>query len=330
MKIVIIGGAGHYNYVIPAIEKYGYEIAGICAMSGNDLTGLSSSLDRYGISYKVFGDYKSMLDETMPDIAVVNTVFNENGKIAADIITRGIHVFCEKPLATDFNTLDKLENAYESVNKSGHVYLAGMFGLRYNSVMTTVKHAVKEGLAGNIALINAQKSYKMGPRPSFYSRRETYGGLIPWVAIHAIDWIYWLTDRRFTSVSAAHTRISNCGNGDMETASLCTFTLDGGIIASVTADMLRPQSAVTHGDDRIRIVGDLGVIEAINDRAYFTGTGSAVRELEPQNACDIFEEFCETTQTGNPASSDAKSALYITRIALSAREAADTGKVIYF
>jgi predicted dehydrogenase len=282
-----------------------------------------------GFSYKVFSDYNTMLDETVPDIAVVNTVFCENGRIAADVIKRGIHVFCEKPLATDFDMLDRLESAYRSVNKSGHVCLAGMFGLRYNSVMVTVKQAVKTGLAGNICLINAQKSYKMGIRPPFYSRRETYGGLIPWVAIHSIDWIYWLTDRRFTSVSAAHTRISNNGNGDMETAALCTFTLDGGIVASVTADMLRPRSAATHGDDRIRIAGDLGIIEAVNDRAYFTGDGSAVRELEPLPAGDIFEDFCMSV-TGNSSFLSAESALYITRIALSAREAADTGKVIYF
>jgi hypothetical protein len=45
MKIVIIGGAGHFSYIIPAIKKYGYEIAGICTLSGSikdDLAGLSS------------------------------------------------------------------------------------------------------------------------------------------------------------------------------------------------------------------------------------------------------------------------------------------------
>jgi predicted dehydrogenase len=149
MKIVIIGGAGHYDYIIPAIIKYGYEIVGICTLSGSvkdDLAGLSSSLDMRGLSYKIFSDYNTMLDETAPDIAVVNTVFCENGRIAADVIKRGIHVFCEKPLATDFDMLDRLESAYRSVNKSGHVCLAGMFGLRYNSVMVTVKQAVKTGL----------------------------------------------------------------------------------------------------------------------------------------------------------------------------------------
>lgn len=331
MKIVIIGGAGHYNYIIPAIKRNGYEITGIYFPNETDNPqGLISALDRSALSYKVFDNYNLMLDETKPDIAVVNTVFNENGKIAAKLLLQGIHVFCEKPLAADFNTLDNLKNIYQSVNKNKHIHLAGMFGLRYNSVMTTVKHAVDEGLAGNILLINAQKSYKMGSRPVFFSNRETYGGLIPWIAIHGIDWIYWLTKKRFVSVSAAHTRLSNNCNGDMETASLCSFTLEDGIIASVTADMMRPQAAATHGDDRIRIIGDLGIIEAANDRVYFTGINRETYELLPFEAGDIFDDFCDTCLTGKKSSLTAESSLYVTGIALTAREAADAGKVIYF
>ncbi|MHB1151437.1 MAG: Gfo/Idh/MocA family protein [Eubacteriales bacterium] len=331
MKIVIIGGAGHYNYIIPAIKRNGYEITGLYFPNEADnLQGLISALDRSMLSYKVFDNYNLMLDETKPDIAVVNTIFSENGNIAAKLLRQGIHVFCEKPLASDFNTLDHLKNIYQSVHKNKPIHLAGMFGLRYNSVMKTVKHAVDEGLAGNILLINAQKSYKMGLRPAFYSSRETYGGLIPWVAIHGIDWIYWLTDKRFVSVSAAHTRLSNNNNGDMETAGLCTFELEGGIIASVTADMMRPQAASTHGDDRIRIVGDRGVIEAVNDRAYFTGINRETYELPLLEAGDIFEDFCNMCLTGNKSSLTAESSLYVTGIALTARESADTGKVIYF
>lgn len=330
MKIVIIGGAGHYNYVIPAMKKNGYKIAGLYFPNDADNPqGLISALDRNLLSYKIFDNFNLMLDETKPDIAVVNSVFNENGKIAAKLLLQGIHVFCEKPLAADFDTLDNLKNIYQTIRKNKHIHLAGMFGLRYNSVMTTVKRAVDQGLAGNILLINAQKSYKMGSRPAFYGSRETYGGLIPWVAIHGIDWINWLTNKRFISVSAAHTRLSNNGNGDMETASLCTFTLDGGIIASVTADMMRPQAAATHGDDRIRIVGDRGIIEAVNDKVYFTGLNSEAHELDILEAGDIFEDFCNMCITGKKSTLTAESSLYVTKIALTAREAADTGKVIY-
>jgi predicted dehydrogenase len=329
MRIAIIGSAGHYGYIFPAVSLYGSEFAGVYLPSRYDNpAALFSALDHHDIKYKLYDNYDSMIRETKPDIAVINTVFSENGKIAADALSKGIHVFCEKPLAADYETLALLEDAYRSANRTKRVHLAGMFGLRYNAAMRTVKNSVDNGIAGNITLINVQKSYKMGNRPGFYSTRQTYGGIIPWVAIHGIDWIYWITGRRFTSVSAAHTRISNGGNGDMESSSLCCFTLDGGIIASVSADMLRPLKAATHGDDRIRIVGDAGIIEAVDDRVFFTGTDTVRRELELCEEGDIFGDFIKTASENRPASLDAASSLYVTKTALAAREAADTGKVI--
>lgn len=330
MKIVIIGGSGHYHYIMPAVKKYGHEIAGVCLPHESDsASGLLSVLDKNGLRCRVFDGISRMADETTPDAAVVNTIFCENGRIAAELLLRGIHVFCEKPLAVDFASLEKLSHAYHSVCKSSRIHLAGMFGLRYNSVMKTVKQAVEDDLAGGILLINAQKSYKMGTRPSFYGSRETYGGLIPWIAIHGIDWIYWLTKKRFVSVSAAHTRLYNNGNGDMETAALCAFTLEDGVIASVTADMMRPESAATHGDDRIRITGSRGIIEAVNERVFFTGAEDGTRELPLLPDGDVFEDFCTACLTGSQTQLNAVSSLYVTRAALAARESADTGKTVY-
>lgn len=329
MKIAVIGASGHYHYIIPSVQKNGHEIAVYLPDKFENSRGLISCLESGAIKYKIFSDQRELLCEK-PDIAVINTIFHKNGMLAAEYLSQGIHVFCEKPLAVDYRTLEHLKDTYSAVNKNSRVHLSGMFGLRYHPVMSAVKHAVDCGLAGNIVLINTQKSYKMGIRPAFYGKRETYGGLIPWVAIHAIDWIYWLTGKRFLSVSSAVTRLCNNNNGDMETAGLCVFTLENGMIASVTADMMRPQAAATHGDDRIRITGDLGVIEAADERVIFTGKNNTVTELPLRNEGDIFEEFCNVCQNKSIPTLTAESSLYVTEIALAARESADTGKAIYF
>jgi predicted dehydrogenase len=55
--------------------------------------------------------------------------------------------------------------------------------------------SIKQGSIGKVRLMNSQKSYKLGSRSEFYKHRQTYGGTIPWVGSHAIDWMYWLSGR---------------------------------------------------------------------------------------------------------------------------------------
>ena len=59
---------------------------------------------------------------------------------------------------------------------------------------------MRDGTVGQIRLMNAQKSYKLGRRNEFYKIRSTYGGTIPWVGSHAIDWLYWFSGEKFESV----------------------------------------------------------------------------------------------------------------------------------
>ena len=74
-------------------------------------------------------------------------------------------------------------------------------------------------------LIDARKSYKLGKRPAYYHRRETYGGTIPWVGSHAIDWVlYFAAPRKFARVIATQSSEDNGGNGTMERSAICLFS----------------------------------------------------------------------------------------------------------
>jgi len=188
MNICIIGSSGHVPYVLRGLKgENDVYITGIAPGSvGENMDGLDKKVAELGFSHKRYDDYCQMLDELKPDIAVVNCFFGDHFKAASEALKRGCHLFVEKPIATELDDLYKLREIYE---KSG-VHLAAMFGIRYTSHFLTAWEAVKNGAIGEVRLMNAQKSYKLGVRGENYRNRKTYGGTIPWVGSHAIDWLY--------------------------------------------------------------------------------------------------------------------------------------------
>ncbi|MBE6612497.1 MAG: Gfo/Idh/MocA family oxidoreductase [Ruminococcaceae bacterium] len=324
MKAVQIGGAGHAGYANKGIKEYGIELAALaCGSAGIEAEGTKGTLDgfiRRGHSPKLYENWREMLDTEKPDIAIINPPFWEIADCAAYALERGIHVFAEKPLAQELSQLEMLEAAY----RRSDAKLAGMFGTRNEAAFLTAKKAIADGRIGKVRMMDSRKSYKCGTRPEFYKSRKTYPGIIPWVAIHAIDWMQWLSGESYTAVSAFHSCLENRDNGEMDITSSAQFMMTNEVIATVTADMYRPGSAATHGDDRVRIVGTAGILEVMGGEVSLISDaegGKIMLPLEP--AGDIFVDFLEQILHGKESELTAENAFEVTRWALIARDDAE-------
>ena len=326
MKIVIIGSSGHINY---AIEGIGLdkecEVVGVAPGSKGE--SIDKVLNMLGENFKgkVYGDYEVMLEELSPDVAVVACHFGDIAKVNIKALSYGCHVFTEKPLATTMEDLKALKRVYYQSGKR----LCAMFGIRYKPWFFTAYKFVREGAIGEIRLINIQKSYKLGRRDEFYKKRETYGGTIPWVGIHAIDWIHWFTHKRFKTIYATHSRKYNKDHGDLEVTALCHFTLEDEIFASLSIDYLRPENALSHDDDRMRIVGTDGVIEVIFNKVFLTNKDYKNQELPLEGRGNIFVDFLKEIKGNGSCMVTAEESFYATEVALLARQSADKNKIIY-
>src|SRR5690606_24708979 len=118
------------------------------------------------------------------------------------------------------------------------------------------------GAIGDVVMVQAQKSYRFGTsRPDFYKTRALFGGIIPWVGTHAIDFARWCTGLSYETVTGRHGNRSFPAYGEMEDHAALFFTMKGGVPCLVTADFLRPEGAKTHSDDRLRVTGSKGVVE---------------------------------------------------------------------
>lgn len=329
LKIVQIGASGHYEYVLPTAKKYGFEISAISPGSADeDISRALRDMENIGQKPKIYDDWRLMIDSEKPDVAVINSYMGYNADMCIYALERGIHVFCEKPVATTLCDLLKLRRVYKDANENGKVVFAGMFGIMYAPHFETALRCVSAGTIGEVRLLNAQKSYRLGKRELFYSSRELLGGMIPWVAIHGIDWIYRFGGADFVSVTASHSRVSNGGNGDLEATALMMFEGENGKIASVSADYLRPSAAPTHDDDRIRVVGTKGIVEVRQGKVYLLSDGGeeVLENTLPEH--QLFEEFALEISGEGVCRVSAKETFDVTEIALIARQSADDKRKI--
>jgi hypothetical protein len=120
------------------------------------------------------------------------------------------------------------------------------------------------------------------------------------------------------------------GIGQMENTTSTVLKLDNGGTASLHMDYYRSESAVTHGDDRVRIAGSNGVVE------YLAGTGLTVlregskqyvmNELPPKRS--IFIEFLESAFNGKPNDMPLNDVWHVNETTIAAHESAVLGRPV--
>lgn len=333
MKLIQIGTVGHYGYALTGARKIPCDMAGICGPNPCDNPeSAQKKWEALGCSPRIYDDPIAMMEEIRPDIAVINTVMADNARYAMEALKRGISVFLEKPMATTLQELEQLEAVYrESKAKYAqekNVCLTAMFGIDYSPAFETAYRYVKSGALGDIVLANGQKSYRMGNRSKYYSDRERYGGTIPWVAIHAIEWVTRIGGLRPVTATAYGSTAHNAGNGTMEASTLTLFGCEGGKMASVSADVLRPAAAPSHGDDRIRLVGSEGVLEVRGDQVIVIDREGERILPQVNTETELFEELILEIRGEGECRVRPEDGFLATRAALAARESQDTGKMI--
>jgi predicted dehydrogenase len=206
-----------------------------------------------------------------------------------------------------------------------------MHTMRAVPELAAVRRAVRDGAVGDPLMSFSQKTYKWGKtRPDSYRLRATFPGLAPWVGIHAFDWLHWILGDVFTEVlgregAMARPDFPACASQ----AAFVLTTHDGGV-AAVTLDYLRPESAATHGDERLRIAGTRGVIETalVEREVTLTTADRPPRPVPMGPQVDLFTQFARSLRGGGPPPLALHEACRVTEVALKAQQAAETGRVV--
>lgn len=326
MKICFIGNSGHgASAVSEFTPEMMLEVAGYCpGFQGENLDGLERAFRKKELNPPLFSSPEEMLSAGKPDILVVDTMFCQHSKWTEWALNNGIHVYCEKPLATEPEALHSLS----MTAKQSAASLWGILPTRYMPWFYTAKQLIDQGAIGKIRMFQGQKSYKLGTRPDFFRSKELFGGITPWVSIHLIDLILWISGCPCQKISSFQSSSDNFGYGDLEMISMTTMELDGEILAHVSADYYRPAAAPTHGDDRLRIVGTKGVLEVRSQELTLIDRNGlqSISLMQPER--DVFADFyyhLEHPELSVPLNCNG---IYSSFVCLKAREAAETGKTL--
>ena len=278
-------------------------------------------------SAKYYSDYRKMLDDEKLDIV---SVCNSNGARPAAVLAcldHKVHIIAEKPIALDRKTLEKIR---KQLTANG-TKLTTLLPMRFSPAYIALKQAVDSGAIGEAINVSSQKSYKAGNREAWMKKQETYGGTIPWIGIHMIDLMRFTTKREMTEAFSYRAQIgAPPGIGEMENTTGSLFRMDNGGVAMLHMDYCRPETAATHGDDRLRIAGTKGVLE------YMAATGvtllSEGRKPEVISTLPrgggVFLDFLDHIYNNKPTALPFEDTYRANLITIAAQEAAVQGKII--
>lgn len=330
LRVGLIGSQGHFTYVLSGIPKVaGCTLAGVArAYPGEPIEDLRKKWKVWTDETRLYDDYRKMLDEVQPHIVGVCMPFPHNAATSIEAVRRGVHVIGEKPLATELEDLQRLREARDAAG----VGVTAMLTMRLWPTFVGARKAVQDGVIGEPSLMFSQKSYKFKTRPDYYRQRETYGGTIPWIAIHAVDFMRYVSGLEYVNVTGRHANKAQKTYPGCEDCGALLFEMNNGGQAVLTFDYLRPVTAKSHGDDRLRIVGTKGVIDiqhAATVTAELTTMDAGPCELpRPKEERNLLVDFVEALRGIRPHIMAPDEPFRATEVCIKARMAADTHKTI--
>ncbi len=275
---------------------------------------------------EVYTDWRHLLEHTMMDVCCVADENQLRAEQLMALASRGVHIVTEKPLTTTLEDLQRVRAALAKSKSS----LTMLLTMRHEAKYAKMRELVQAGAIGEVAQATAQKSYQLHSRPEWFQQRRRLGGTIPYIGIHPVDLLRWITGLDFTHVAAFHGRIGKPEMKETEDHASLLLRLSNGGSATVRLDYLRPETAPTHGDDRVRLAGSEGVIEvtAAAPTVSLVTSKDKPHTIPAGAATNLFVEFIKALRSNRPVPIPAEDCFRVTEVVLRARDAADQQKLV--
>lgn len=328
-KLGFIGLKGHESVVLRGAAELNKGNPGkieIVAVA-DDVPEELAKFTKQNKGVQGYPDWRQLLEHAMLDVVCLSDANDLHAEQIIECAKRNIDIVTEKPLALNLEDLARVKAALAK-SKSR---LTTLLTMRHEPKYTVVRRLVQEGAIGDVALVTAQKSYRLETRPAWFKQAKRLGGIIPYIGIHPVDLIRWTTGLDFQSIAAVQGRAGEfpeLGEGNNQASLLSE--LSNGASATIRLDYLRPSTTSTHGDDCLRIAGSKGVIETRGEVGTISLLSSSKepQAIQPDKATNLFVEFLAAIDAGKPLPISTEDCLRATEIVLLARHAAEVRSVV--
>ncbi|MFD5226374.1 Gfo/Idh/MocA family protein [Microbacterium sp. NPDC058342] len=236
-----------------------------------------------------------------PDAVIVCAENIEHRALAERAAAEGVHILCEKPLATTPEDASAMVAAADAAG----VVLMVAYPVRFSPAYEELRESVRKGSLGEIVAISATNcgGVPVGTRSWFIDPALSGGGALTDHVVHAADLIGDLLGEEPVEVYATTTAIPNGGSRAVETGGLVSLRYEGGVIASIDCSWSRTNGAPDVGDlVTLSVVGTEGFAEIAPFADILTGwsarRGSLAHSYVPPMDDLLLREFLLAVREG--------------------------------
>lgn len=320
LKIGVIG-AGRIGKVHTETIAQNILDAEITTIADVNIKEAENLAQRFKIK-KITKSYADILNDSEIDAVIICSPTNTHAQYIVESAQAGKHIFCEKPVDLDLNTI---QNAIDVVENSGVKLMVG-FNRRFDSNFKKIKQMVDEGEIGEPHILKIT-SRDPAPPPAEYI--AVSGGMFLDMTIHDFDMARYIVGSEVEEVFVAagvmvDEKIGKAG--DVDTA-LITLRFENGAMGVID----NSRKAVYGYDQRVEVFGSKGMIKVDNNAPdnhnYYNEHG--VHASLPLNffmdryieayAREI-KEFCKAIIENKPISVNGKDGLLSVAIGLTAKK----------
>ncbi|WP_319559591.1 Gfo/Idh/MocA family oxidoreductase [Marispirochaeta sp.] len=241
IKVAIIGLGNISRLHIQAYIKFP-ERCKIVALVDIDLKKTQAYNDEFNLQAKLFSDLQTLIDREKVDLVSICTPPFTHKDITITCLKAGIHVLCEKPMASSLAECDEMLAA----QKVSGALLSIVSNNRFRTPIMALKRILDSEVAGPVVHAQADSFWWRGLVYYDLWWRGTWekegGGCTLNHGVHHIDLFQWMMGMP-ASVSSVIVNLMH-SNAEVEDYSLAIFNYSSGSIGTVSC------SVVHHGEEQ--------------------------------------------------------------------------------
>jgi len=278
----------------------------------------------FGVT-NVFTDYLRLVQNREVEAIVIATPTLIKPQIVKFACEAGKHIFCEKPIATNFSDA---EQVIKSTQKSPGKFQVG-YQRRFDPLHVKVKETIDSEEIGSVVLVRTNTRDPL-PNPAQWPDIKSSGGIFVDTCSHDYDVVRWLCGSEVSRVEAEGTPRSQ---PDQHTV-ITNLSMANGVLAQVDASRMS-----SYGYDvRVEVLGSKGAIftkpdapsamrvvkgsqETLSTYAWYPDRFKEAYRLEMESFIECIVKDTDTKATAH----DGKAAV---EVSAAARKSMQEGKAV--
>lgn len=262
LRVGIIGAGGAARGAhVPGYRSTGRaDVLAVCDVNADAARSFAETLELSNH----YGSVEDMLAQEELDVVSICTSNDAHHPAAMAAIARGLHVFCEKPLAINFAEAVEMHDAAEAKGVVNGIN----FTYRTTPAARYIKELADEAIFGDVKQFNIEyyQSYSVQPGRGLewrFQKKLTGTGALADLGSHATDLAMWLnggiTGARGQMATFIHERplLDGSGMGTVDVDDVTTFLARYENGATGVVDATRFATGRSN-HQRITIYGDRG------------------------------------------------------------------------